>query len=108
MSSSKKVVHISDYVHAAVKKHCTKIEVPLKDWAERALLSAVEREDHSAKARFSYVSKKPLVELPNDGDKDDGIRPWELPPFWERTGTFAPEENQSEEEVQLRVSPSEG
>jgi hypothetical protein len=100
MSSSKKVVHISDDIHAAVKAHCTKMDVPLKDWAERALLSTIEREDPSAKlTKFSYVSKKPLVEVPDNGDKDDGIRPWELPPFWERGGSLSLQEDQSAEEV---------
>lgn len=102
MSTSKKVIHLSDDIHALVKEHCLKMGVPLKDWAEKALLSVIEREDPSRKRQvFSYVQKKPLTSIPEKEKKDDDIKPWELPPFWERTGKFHSEEDPLPEEMQV-------
>jgi hypothetical protein len=100
MSTSTKVIHLSNEVHALAKEHCAKMGVLLKEWAERALQSTIEREDPSRKLQtFSYVQKKPLTELNHMGENDDGIKQWELPPFWERGGELNIEEEPASKEV---------
>lgn len=78
-----KVIHVSDDLHALVKKHCDQNGHQMRVWAEVILLQEIKR-GSMAKEKVAPIKKK-LPKLPG-GSINDKPKPWEQEPFWKQSG----------------------
>jgi hypothetical protein len=90
-----KVIHVSDELHARIKRYCEKNKVAVKEWADSAL--SVSMDVGRMPSKPEPVEKKKTSPAGGADASSVGPHPWELPPFWERGQRINQEESGLEE-----------
>ena len=101
-----KVVHLSDEVHSTSKRKAKEDGMSLKEWVEKLIREHLAPkpvpetprrvvEIRAVHTSADPVRKKPLTSF--EDDDDDGIKPWERPPFWANR-SHTPQTSEEEEE----------
>jgi hypothetical protein len=82
-----KVIHVSDELHTLVREYCDRNGYQIRPWADEALREAIEGKTMKKEPPADPVPVQKKKPMQTTGEQtDDGPKPWERPPFWERRG----------------------
>ena len=93
-----KVIHVSDELHRQAKCFAESKGLSLKEWAEKVLVDEMTdtRKPPTSLSGPERVQKKQFQTFKEE--RSDELKPWQLPPFWERRG---PKKSRTTEEEKV-------